>query len=115
MDNALDWGISEFDFWDMTLAELERLFNSKKRMQKERAQEKAYFDYTLANLIGISVARAFNKSNEMSPIEEAYPSLFDAEKIQEQKQQKQDELSAIRFKQFADAFNKKFEKGGCNE
>lgn len=115
MDNALDLGISEFDFWDMTLAELERLFNSKKRMQKERAQEKAYFDYTLANLIGISVARAFNKSNEMPPIEEAYPSLFDAEKIQEQKQQKQDELSAIRFKQFADAFNKKFEKGGCNE
>lgn len=115
MDNALDWGISEFDFWDMTLAELERLFNSKKRMQKERAQEKAYFDYTLANLIGISVARVYNKSNDMPPIEETYPSLFDAEEIQEQKQQKQDELSAIRFKQFADAFNKKFEKGGCNE
>ena len=115
MDNALDWGISEFDFWDMTLAELERLFSSKKRMQKERAQEKAYFDYTLANLIGISVARVYNKSNEMPSIEEVYPSLFDAEKIQEQKQKKQDELSSIRFKQFADAFNKKFEKGGCNE
>lgn len=113
MDNALDWGIFEADFWNMTLAELERLFKSKQRMQKQKAQEQAYFDYTLADLIGISVGRIYNKSTKMPPIEEVYPHIFDAKQIQEEKQQKQDELSAARFKQFAQAFNKKFEEGGC--
>ena len=113
LDNALDWGISEADFLDMTLAELERLFASKQRMQKTRAQEQAYFDYTLADLIGISVGRIYNKSTKMPAIEEVYTTIFDAEKIQEEKQKKQDELSAARFKQFAQAFNKKFEEGGC--
>lgn len=50
----------------------------------------------------------------MPDIEKVYPNLFDAQEIQVQKQQKQDELSAARFRQFAEAFNKKFEKGGCD-
>ena len=107
LDNALDWGISEADFWDMTLAELARLFKSKQRMQKQKAQEQAYFDYTLADLIGRSVARMYSKTNEYPEIQEIYPALFE-----EEKQKKQDELSVIRFKQFADAYNRKFEKGG---
>lgn len=99
----------------MTLAELERLFKSKQRMQKQKAQEQAYFDYQLADLIGVSVGRIYNKSTKMPSVEEAYPSIFDAEKMQEEKQKKQDELSAARFKQFAEAFNKKFGKEDANE
>jgi hypothetical protein len=115
LDNALDWGIPESDFWDMTLAELERLFESKRRMKKQKTQEQAYFDYQLADLIGVSVGRIYNKSTKMPSIEEAYPNIFDAEKMQEEKQEKQDELSAARFKQFAEAFNKKFGKEDANE
>lgn len=111
MDNALDWGISEADFWSMTLAELERLFASKRRMKKQKAQEQAYFDYQLADLIGVSVGRIYNKSTKMPSVEEAYPNIFDAE----EKQKKKDELSAARFKQFAEAFNKKFGKEDANE
>ena len=44
LDNALDYGISEHDFWDMTIAELTRAIASKKRIQKQQAQEKASFD-----------------------------------------------------------------------
>jgi hypothetical protein len=113
LDNALDWGIPESDFWDMTLAE--RLFESKRRMKKQKTQEQAYFDYQLADLIGVSVGRIYNKSTKMPSIEEAYPNIFDAEKMQEEKQEKQDELSAARFKQFAEAFNKKFGKEDANE
>lgn len=64
--------------------------------------------YALADLIGRSVARLYNSSNTMPDISEVYPTLFDSEEIKQQKQEKQAELSALRFKLFADSFNKKF-------
>ena len=39
LETALDYGISEFDFWNMTLAELDRAIASKRRMEKIRAQD----------------------------------------------------------------------------
>ena len=94
----------------MTLAELERAVESKKRVIKRQAQEKAYFDYTLAELIGRSVSRIYNSSNRMPDIAEAYPTLFDVEEVKEQKQARQDELSALRFKQFANFHNNKIKE-----
>lgn len=110
LDNALDYGISENEFWDMTLAELTRAINSKKRVDKARLQEKANFDYTLANLIGKSISRIYSSSNKMPDISEVYPSLFDLKEIEEKKQENKNKLSALRFKQFADSFNSKFKK-----
>ena len=94
----------------MTIAELERSIDSKKRVKLQEAKDKATFDYLLANLIGKSVARIYSSSNEYPPIEEAYPMFFDSEEIQEQKARKKAELSALRFKQFATSFNSKFNK-----
>lgn len=94
----------------MTIAELERAINSKKRVREQEAKDKATFDYLLANLIGKSVARIYSSSNSYPGIEEAYPMFFDSEEIQEQKQQRKDELSALRFKQFATSFNSKYKK-----
>ena len=51
----------------------------------------------------------------MPDISEAYPSLFDSKEIQEIKQEKKQQLSAIRFKQFANAFNKHFKEAANNE
>jgi hypothetical protein len=104
-------GISEHDFWIMTLAELERLLDSKKRVMRQTAQEKATYDYILADLIGRSVSRIYSSSNSMPEISTAYPTLFDNEEIQEQKAIKKAELSALRFRQFADSYNKKFREG----
>ena len=113
LDNALDWGISEFDFWNMTLAELERLFESKRRMQKQNAQDKAYFDYKLSDLIGASVARIYKKSGgELPLIEEVYPDIFDTEKMQKERKKAKDKLLAAQFMQFANAHNQKFERKG---
>lgn len=94
----------------MTIAELERLIESKKRIQKREQQDKASFDYILADLIGRSIARLYSSSARMPEISAAYPTLFDSEEIQEKKQEKKNELSALRFKQFAQAYNKKFNK-----
>ena len=107
LESALDYGISEADFWNMTLAELERAINSKKRVKKQQDQEKAAFDYILADLIGRSVARIYSSSAKLPDITEMYSTLFDSPEIQEKKQEQKDELSALRFKQFAQSFNKK--------
>ena len=48
----------------------------------------------------------------MPGIEEVYPSLFDSQEVKEAKQQKKDELSALRFKQFVNSHNNKFKKEG---
>ena len=76
-----------------------RQIESKQRIRKLEAQEKAAHDYILADLIGRSVARIYNSST-----------LFDAEEIEEKKQEQQAELFAIRFRQFAASHNKRLEE-----
>lgn len=113
LDSALDYGISERDFWDMTLAELARCISSKKRIEHMKMQQKATMDYVLADLIGRSVSRCFEGSNSMPALEEAYSFLFDEEskrEIEKRKQEQQDELSALRFKLFAESFNARFKE-----
>ena len=91
----------------MTIAEIERAVESKKRVKKIQDQEKAAFDYALADMIGRSIARIYSSSAKMPELYEVYPSLFDSENIQEQKQAQQAELYALRFKQFAQNYNNK--------
>lgn len=92
----------------MTIAELQRAINSKIRVAKVEAQEKASYDYVLADLIGRSVGRLYSSSARLPEISSVYPTLFDSEEIQERKRAKQAELSAARFKQFANSHNNKF-------
>lgn len=108
LENALDAGITEKDFWNMTLGEVVRAIESRNRIIKMEAKERAAYDYALADLIGRSVARIQSSANKMPEIHTVYPSLFDGAEIQEQQQAKKDEISVIRFKQFANSFNKKF-------
>ena len=105
-------GLSEQEYWNMTLAELERYIASYKRREKARAQEQASFDYILADLIGRSVGRLYSSATKIPEISEAYPSLFDSKEIQEQKAAKKVELSALRFKQFANFHNNRINGGG---
>ena len=98
----------------MTIAELNRAIASKNRVEKLEEQKQASFDYILADLVGRSVARLYNSSNKMPSIQEAYSSLFDAEEIEKEIQHKKDELSAVRFKLFAQSFNSRI-KGVCKE
>lgn len=109
LNAALDCGISEAAYWDMTIAELCRAVESRNRVRKEEEREKAMFDYILANAIGQSVARIYSSSCKMPRIYELYPSLFD----EEQEQQTIDELSSMRFRQFVEAHNKKYIGGAA--
>lgn len=113
-DIALDYGIAESEYWTMTIAELIRLIDSRKRIQELEAREKATFDYILADLIGRSVARVHSSANHYPSIAEAYPSLFSKEEVEEEIQAKKNKLSALRFKQFAQAYNNKY-KGAAKD
>lgn len=108
LENALDIGISEFDFWNMTFAEINRLSESKKRVKLNKLKEKAVFDYNQACLIGRAMAMSFNKNASMPDLYKAYPSIFtDGTDKQDSKQ---DELFALRFKLFANDYNKRYKE-----
>lgn len=115
LDNALDYGISEQEFWNMTIGELDRKVSSCKRLDKHKLKEKATFDYTLAMLIG----RAFGADEEhpFPDLYDVYPELFkeDIKRHEEEESARKAQLSAIRFIQFAQSFNEKFAEEANNE
>ena len=98
---AINLGLEEEKFWEMTLVEVKRFTDGATWRLKSQAQ----FDYMLANLIGVSVARVVSKEAEFPSIEKVYPTLFE-EEIAEAKKQQAEEDSAItnsknRFLEFA--------------
>jgi hypothetical protein len=46
------------------------------RLQRER-QDRAFFDYQLSNLIGISVSRLFSSDSSLPDISDVYPGIFE--------------------------------------
>ena len=99
----------------MTIAEVDRHIKSRIRIRKVEAQEKAYYDYTLASLITKGMTIAWGAKTSFPSIQEVYPDIFNemAERHQEQVKQQKISLSALRFKQFAQSYNNKFNQGGA--
>lgn len=112
LENALDMGISEIDFWNMTIGELVRLFDSKMRVKKVQDQELAIHNYILGDLIGRSMARLHSSSATYPQLYEIYPSLFDKDEFEERRQERITEESIKRLTQFAESFNKRKNEGG---
>ena len=74
---CLEAGITEEFFWNSTYGEMLRFMKAySNRLLRER-QDKAFFDYQLSNLIGISVSRLFSSDSKFPEIHEAYPSIFE--------------------------------------
>lgn len=99
----------------MTIAELIRAVDSYKRRYRTQERQQAAFDYLLADAVGRSVSRIYSSSARMPKLYELYPALFDSEEIQEQEQTRRDELSVLRFKQYAQAHNNKLKGGKKSE
>jgi hypothetical protein len=91
----------------MTPAEVNRFIESRNRVRRMEAQEKASYDYVLASLIVKGVSITLGDKSSFPTIQEAYPGVFeDVVKAQEEKIQEQKmNLSALRFKQFAQSYN----------
>lgn len=100
---AINMGLSEFEFWDMTKAEIERYLEGALWRMKAKAQ----FDYSLADLIGASVNRLFGKDNTYPEIDKVYPHLFEKEIQEAQEQETVTTNSINNFMQFALQHNAK--------
>lgn len=96
----------------MTIAEISRAIESKKRVQLEQDKKQASHFYILADMVGRSVSRIYNANSELPPISKVYPQLFDQSEADEIIQKNQDKLSALRFKQFAQSYNDRYKGGG---
>lgn len=112
LENALDSGVRELDFWDMTPGEVVRAIESRNRQKLVETQEKASYDYIQAQLIVKGISIVLGDKSAFPQIQEAYPGIFDniQEEQEEKIQQKKNELSALRFKQFAQSYNNRFNK-----
>ena len=66
-------GLSRQEFYQSTLKEVVQCVEAYKTQQQNKLEEQAYFDWQLANLIGVSVARLLSKEAKYPKLEEAYP------------------------------------------
>jgi hypothetical protein len=109
LESALDYGITEDHFWSMTYAEINRAVDSKVRIMKRETQERATYDYIQANLIVKGVARVLGDKGDYPTLEQAYPGVFDdiAEERKAKAQEQKMNLSALRFKHFANSYNER--------
>lgn len=105
LPSALECGISLFDFWDLTFGEISLYISIHNKKEKLRIQEQAAFNYSLANLIGISVTRLMDKNSKYPSIEEAYPNLFDSLEVQPKQQDWR--IAKERLMKYAEAHNNK--------
>ena len=96
----------------MTPGEVVRFAESRTRVRKLEAQERASYDYILASLVVKGISITLGSKENFPSLEEAYPNLFDdLAKEKEQAIQKQKQiLSTLRFKQFAQSYNSRFNK-----
>lgn len=97
----------------MSIGELQRKIDSFNRVNKHRLQEKATFDYIQAELIAVGFSMCFNKQARFPPIEEVYPQIFgeeDEEEVKAKKEKEKIDISVLRFLQFKEKNNTKFNK-----
>lgn len=114
LNNALDIGIKEAEFWEMTMGEIERAVDSFRRTHQAQLKQRASMDYTLAGIIGLYVAQSFGGSGgvEIPTLEQCYPSLFE-EEVKEKEQKIEENkmiLSEIRLRQFSQQHNQKIKE-----
>lgn len=106
LESALDIGIAEKDFWEMTVAEVSRAIESDNRRYKIELKARATMDYALAGMIGAFVSNALSPNEAKIPsIEQIYPSLFE-----EEVEKKQNDINVARFMQYAAFHNLKYKQ-----
>lgn len=112
LENALFYELRESDFWDMSIGEVVRYIKAQDKIYRVRNQERASYDYILANLIVKGVGITLGSKQSFPSIEEVYPKLFDDVKEEQQAkiEAKKMELSTLRFKQFAQSYNSRKHK-----
>lgn len=106
LEQCMSIGMREEDFYNSTLSQVTRYVEAYNKQQENQLQEKAYFDYQLANLIGMSVARLLSKEAKYPTFEKAYP--FIKGEQQEVDEEWQMEVQRNKLFEWAEQMNNKF-------
>lgn len=86
---ALQCGISIFDFYQMTFAEVQAVINAYFTKQKRELQQQASMTYAGASLTAMFVSRLISDKAKTLTLYEAFPDLF-KEEIEEEKKTRQE-------------------------
>lgn len=108
-DKAIECGMDEDKFWSSTYGEVIRYIIAYTNKLKTDIKMSLRSAHLTADLVGASVARLFDSEIKFPDITEMYPSLFE-EEIQELEKQKEIErLNTLKenFANFAKAFSEK--------
>ena len=107
LEQCMSIGMREEEFYKSTLAQVTRYVEAYNKQQQSELQEKAYFDYQLANLIGMSVSRLLSKDAKYPEFKKAYPFIGNdaQERVDEQWEM---EVQRIKLREWAEQMNKKF-------
>ena len=106
LEQCMSIGMREEDFYNSTIKQITRYVESYNKQQENQLQEKAFFDYQLANLIGMSVARLLSKDAKFPSFEKAYP--FINKEAKEVDEEWEMEVQHNRLREWAEQINKKF-------
>ena len=104
---CLDAGITEWEFWNMTYGEIVNVIKTYNKRYVREQKEKALLTYRLADLIAAGVGMLFDKDAKMPQIYEAFPGLFEEEKVklQQAENERENQLYKARFIAFAESHN----------
>lgn len=109
LEKCMSIGMREEDFYNSTLSQVTRYVNAHNQQQENELQEKAYFDYQLANLIGMSVARLLSKDAKYPKFEKAYPFVNKETQSKEVDEEWEMEVHHHKLLEWAEQMNKKYE------
>ena len=107
LEQCMSIGMREEDFYNSTIKQITRYVESYNKQQENQLQEKAFFDYQLANLIGMSVARLLSKDAKYPTFEKAYPFINKDAKTEVDEEWEM-EVQHNRLREWAEQINKKF-------
>lgn len=108
LQQCMSIGMREEEFYNSTLSQVTRYVESYNKLKDNQMQEKAYFDYQLANLIGMSVARLLSKGAKYPTFEKAYP-FVNKDNDKETDESWEMEKQHLKLLEWAEQMNKKFE------
>lgn len=108
LQQCMSIGMREEEFYNSTLSQVTRYVESYNKLKENQMQEKAYFDYQLANLIGMSVARLLSKGAKYPTFEKAYP-FVNKDNDNEVDESWEMEKQHLKLLEWAEQLNKKFE------
>lgn len=103
---ALQCGISIFDFYDMTFAEVRIVINAYFDKQKRELQQTASMVYAEASLTAMFVGRLISDKTKVLTLYQAFPELFKEEIKAEEKARESDEKQALL--RFVERHNKEY-------